>query len=116
MQIIDSKVLGLNGRAVRSRRTNGIVLSFFLSVRNWLIEKSPATGFRLRFFAYSVWRPVPDARSRMSASFGWLSMNSSTSFHGFCLVASKWGAILLYVSLRFLRISCISYFSFCYLY
>ena len=97
MQIIDSNVLGMNGRAVRSSMTRGIVLSFFLSVRSWLIEKSPATGFRLRFFAYSAWRPVPDARSRMSVFFGCLSMNSSTSFHVFCLVASKCGAILLYV-------------------
>ena len=111
-----SNVSGLKGRAVRSRRTSGIVLSFFLICRSWLIEKSPAMGFKLWVFALMLWRPVPAPRSRMRLSFDCSFMNCSTFGHGFFLVASNWGAILLYVFLRFLRISCISYFSFWYLY
>ena len=114
--MIDPNVSDLNGRAVRSSRTNGIVLSFFLSWRSWLIEKSPAMGFRLWFFALMLWRPVPAPRSRMSVSFGCSFMNCSTFGQGFFLVALKCSAILLYVSLRFFRISCISYFSLWYLY
>ncbi len=96
---MDENVSGLKGRAARSRRTNGIVLSFFLSWRSWLIEKSPAVGFRLWLFAQMLWRPVPAPRSRMRVSFCCSFMNCSTFGHGFFLVASKCSAILLYVFL-----------------